>query len=141
MLATGDYRSIGNIGDVWTEHTRETPMNQGVTMNSDWAAKNPDLARRFNTAFSEALSYLTDHPDAWGPLARSMGLRTAAEADLLRRRVVKELINRWDPAFIDEQRAFYSELLGIVGPVPGMPQRLPDGTFTTAYAPAGGGGS
>lgn len=134
MLASGQYRSIGNLGDIWRQKTGETPMLVSVTFNTDWAQQNPDAAKGFVAAFDEAQRYIKSHADVWPSLAGKVGVSGKA-VDLMRKRVGPALLDTWDQGFIDQQLHFADSLKSTFGASGDFPQSIPDGTFTTEYAP------
>jgi NitT/TauT family transport system substrate-binding protein len=136
-LVGGELRSIGNIGDIWRQRTGQNPMLVSVSLNESWAAAHTDVARRFVTAFKESLDYMKQHDDVWPGLASSVRISGSQGVTLLKRRVAGYFITRWDRAFIDEQLAYAGEVIRTLGSVEGIPTQIPDGTFTTAYAPGG----
>ena len=135
MLEGGNYRSIGNLGDIWREKMNQSPMLVAVTVNETWAKANPDVVKRFVAAFREALIFLKDNPEAWKELAKGMGLKTDRGVKILYERTAKALITRWDKKFIDDQYAYAAELYKTFGKQADVPERVPDGTFDLSYAP------
>lgn len=135
MLESGNYRSIGNLGDIWREKMNQSPMLVAVTVDETWAKANPDVVKRFVAAFREALIFLKDNPEAWKELAKGMGLKTDRGVKILYERTAKALITRWDKKFIEDQYAYAAELYKTFGKQADVPERVPDGTFDLSYAP------
>lgn len=135
MLETGKYRSIGNIGDIWRQKTNQNPMLVAVTVNEPWAKANPDIVKRFVAGFKEALTYLKNTPEAWGELAKGMGVKTDRGVKIMYERTADAFIIRWDKKLIDEQYAYAAELFKTFGKQADIPERVPDGTFDLSYAP------
>lgn len=135
MLEEGKYKSIANLGEIWRQKTNQNPMLVAVTVNETWAKANPDIVKRFLAGFKEALIYLKNTPEAWGELAKGMGMKTDQGVRIMYQRTADAFIIRWDKKLIDEQYAYAAELYKTFGKQPDVPERVPDGTFDLSYAP------
>ena len=135
MLETGKYRSVGNLGEIWRQKMNQNPMLVAVTVDEIWAKAHPDVVKRFVAAFREALIYLKDTPEAWGELAKGMGVKTDRGVKIMYQRTADAFIIRWDKKLIDEQYAYAAELYKTFGRQAEVPERVPDGTFDLSYAP------
>jgi ABC-type nitrate/sulfonate/bicarbonate transport system substrate-binding protein len=138
LLLTGQYRSIGNLGQIWRQRTGQSPMLVSINMNEDWANANPQVARNFVAAYSEAQKYIKTHPQVWKGLAASVGIKDPKGVALLRKRVQPALLDTWGPGFIQQQLDFAKTLVQTFGPSQDFPSEIPSGTFTTKFAPASG---
>ena len=133
LMETGKYRSIGTIGKLWHETTGQSPMLVAVTAYEPWAKSNPDVARRFVAAFKEAMIYLKDHPESWGPQAKKMGIKTDKGVRMLYERTAPAFITTFDQKLIDDQLAYAAEIIKAFGPQGDVPSKVPEGTFDLSY--------
>ena len=135
MLETGKYRSIGELGDLWRRNVHQNPMLVAVTVNEKWAKANPDVVKRFLSAFRDAMTYLKNTPDAWKEYAKGMGIKTDRGVKIFYDRTAGAFIMNWDKKVVDEQYAYAAELYKTFGKQEDIPERIPDGTFDLSYAP------
>lgn len=135
-LAAGKTRELGpDIGTDWNKRTGQRPLLVAMQMNSDWAKDNPDVARRFVAAFSEALTYIDEHPEVWPELAESVGLKDPESVEHLRRKAEPTLVNDWSQKLIDEQVAFGKLLVDTFGESRDFPTTIPRELFTREFVP------
>lgn len=133
LLESGNYRSIGDIGTLWKETTGQRPMLVAVNTYDPWAKAHPDVLRRFIAGFKEAMIYLKEHPEAWGPVAKQMGIKTDKGVKLLYERTAPAFITTFDQKLIDEQYAYAAEIIKTFGPQGDVPEKIPEGTFDLSY--------
>ena len=133
MLETGEFRSIGNIGDIYREKTGTDPLLVAVVTHGNFYKKNPDAVRRFVTAYKESVDYIKAHPEVWEELAKLVGIKTKGGAELLRKRVEPKLFTRWDQEFINQQIRLGEDIGTTLGKQfwPGVPE----GTFSLDFVP------
>ena len=136
LLESGKFRSIANLGDIWREKSGQEPMLVAVTVNEPWAKANPQVTRRFVTAFKEALVYLKTRPEVWPEIAAAMRIKTDKGTRLLHERTAGALIMRWDKKFIEDQYAYAADLYRTFGGNSDIPEKIPEGTFDMSFAPA-----
>ncbi len=135
MLETGNFRSIGNMSDIWHKNTGRYALHLCILLNEVWANKNPDVAKRFIAANKEALEYLKTHGELWPEWAKNSGIKTEQGIKLFRERTTNFFfIVKWDQNLINEQIALAAEMSRVFGNVEGFPKQIPPGTFTTTYA-------
>lgn len=132
-LETGNYRSVASVGDLWRETTGQSPMLVAVTVYEPWAKANPDVVRRFVAAFKEAMVYLKEHPAAWAPVAKQMGIKTDKGVRLLYERTAPAFITTFDQKLIDDQLAYAAEIIKAFGPQGDVPAKIPEGTFDLSF--------
>jgi len=135
LLETGQFRSIGNIGNLWREKAGTNPMLVAVTVNENWARKNADVARRFVRAYKEAMEILKADIDIWTGIAKKAGITTEKGARLLRERTAPGLMTTWNQEIIDQQYKYVADVHKEFPRIEGIPKTIPDGTFTLVYAP------
>jgi NitT/TauT family transport system substrate-binding protein len=136
MLETGNFRSIGNMSEIWHKNTGRYPLHLVIVMNEIWANKNIEVAKRFIAAYKETLEYLKTHTELWPEWAKSSDIKTEQGVKLFQERTANFFfIVKWDQNFINEQYALSNEIFKVFGEVEGFPKQIPDGTFTTAYGP------
>lgn len=135
-LLSGEVRSIGNLAKLWKDETGEKPLLVTITMNEEWANANQDVAKRFVAAFAEAQQYIKTHPEVWKRLAASVGIKTPEGVELLRNRTSSALVSTWNDQVIQEQLDFAKSLTDTFGKTKDFPATIPDGTFTTRFAPS-----
>ena len=109
-------------------------MLVSLTFNEEWAAANPELAKNFVTAFSEAQEYIKTHEDVWPELANDVDITDPDAVELLRERVGPKLLNIWDEEFIEQQIQFHEQVIESIGSSEEVPSEIPEGSFTTEFA-------
>lgn len=132
LEASGKYRSIGNLADLYKQHTGNEFLWIGVATNDEFAQKNPDALRRFTSAWIEAVEYVKKTPQVFEDYGRRHGLDEKAVA-LLRDRVSRDYITRWDDDFISSFTTFAEMANDVMGG--GYLDSVPDAAFTTRFAP------
>lgn len=135
LIAGGKVRSIGDPALLWRDRTGVLPMQVNVFANEKWAEKNPEVMRSFLAAYQEAKSILMRDDAVWASLAKTVGITDTSSVGLYRDRIRKLLIADWSQPFLDKQSAFVDEVAKTLGDITGFPKKLPEGTFTTEYAP------
>lgn len=134
MMETGNFRSIGNMSEIWHKNTGQYPLHLCLIMNETWANKNIEVAKRFIAAYKETLGYLRSHAEIWPEWVKGAGIKTEQGAKLFRERTTNFFfIAKWDQQFINDQYALANEISKVFGEAEGFPKKIPDGTFTTAY--------
>lgn len=135
MLESGRFRSVGNIGSMWRAATGQDPLLLAVTVNEPWARDNPEVVRRFVSAYREALDALRTRADLWPELARAAGVKTEHGVGLLSRRSAAAFVSRWDAALFEAQHAYAATIRQTFGDAPGVLQEIPAGTFDPSFLP------
>jgi NitT/TauT family transport system substrate-binding protein len=138
VMTQGGLRSVGNLAGIWREKTGQNPLLVTVTLNEDWAKKNPEAAKGFVAAFAEAQRYIKTHKEVWPKLAASVGITSQDGIELLRKRTADGLSDTWNDDVIQQQLDFAKQVNATLGETPDFPSEVPEGTFTTAYAPGAG---
>jgi ABC-type nitrate/sulfonate/bicarbonate transport system substrate-binding protein len=134
MLETGNYRSIGNMSDIWHKHTGQFPLHLVIVFNETWANKNSDVAKRFISAYEETLGYIKGRSELWPEWAKASGIKTPQGVKIFQERTTSFFFTvKWDQNFINEQYKLANEISKVFGEADGFPKQIPAGTFTTAY--------
>jgi ABC-type nitrate/sulfonate/bicarbonate transport system substrate-binding protein len=131
-IASGKFKSIGNLPTIYKEKVGEDFLWIGYATNDDVIAKHPEALKAFNKAWLEAVAYVKAHPEVFEPLAKALGL-DAAGAKLLRERVLADYVTEWtakDIATFKKFRALANEVMGA-----GFLDELPEAAFTTRFNP------
>jgi NitT/TauT family transport system substrate-binding protein len=135
MLESGRFRSVGSIGSMWRAATGQDPLLLAVTVNEPWARDNPEIVRRFVSAYRESLDALRVRADLWPELARSAGVKTDHGLDLFSRRSTEAFVSRWDATLFEAQLAYAATIRQTFGDAPGVPSEIPAGTFDSSFLP------
>lgn len=131
-LASGKFRSIGNLADVYTESFNEEFLWIGYAMSDAFIAKHPDAASRFNEAWVDAIEYVRAHPEVFDAYGKAFGLDKAG-IELLRSRIVGDYTLVWNDKYIAEMNSFARRAREVIGP--GFLDEVPNSTFTTKFNP------
>ena len=134
LLATGKFRSVGNLGKIWEEHNHTSPMLLALVMGEKWSNDNPDVAKRFVAAYSESLSYLKTHKEIWTELAAGIHIKDPKAVELLRTNASAALIDKWDENYVQSQLKFAGELTSLFEKGGGPKVDL-SSVFTTRFVP------
>jgi ABC-type nitrate/sulfonate/bicarbonate transport system substrate-binding protein len=135
LLATGKFRSVGNLGKIWEKHNNASPMLLALVMGEKWADANPIVAKRFVAAYSESLLYLKTHKEIWKELAAGINIKDPAAVELLRKNASAALINKWNDAYVQSQLQFASQLTSLFEHGGGSTADL-SSVFTTRFVPS-----
>ena len=103
MLAGGKVRSIGDIGDIYQEHTGELAFSGSINFMEAYATKNPAAVTAVIAGYIEGVQYLRANPGAWIELAKSLGVEDPRAANLVRDRTVNRLQTEWNDEIVARQ--------------------------------------
>jgi ABC-type nitrate/sulfonate/bicarbonate transport system substrate-binding protein len=134
LLATGKFRSVGNLGKIWEEHNHTSPMLLALVMGEKWSNDNPDVAKRFVAAYSEALHYLKTHKEIWTELAAGIHIKDPKAVELLRTNAGPALIDKWNESYVQSQLQFAGQLTSLFEHGGGSKADL-NSVFTTRFVP------
>jgi NitT/TauT family transport system substrate-binding protein len=135
LLDSGKYRTIGNIGEIWKQKTGQNPVFLCVVVNEAWAKANPDAVKRFVSAYKESVEYIKSHDDVWSAFAKQLEIKTAEGTELLRKQIDTAMLAEWNKNLIDEQYKSFAEMNKLFPGIEGIPNEIPEGTFSLDYAP------
>lgn len=134
-MVTGNYRSIGNISDLYMQKEGKRPLLVNVNVSGKFAKSNPEALKNFITALKESEQVLRDDLSVWTTLAKNAGIEDPKAVDLLRQRVVPSYVADWDDKIIQEQVEINSMAIKALGKNEGLPDPVPQGTFDNKYLP------
>lgn len=130
-IASGKFRSIANLGDLYKQHVGEDFLWIVYATNEDFIKRHPQVLTSFNRAWVEAVKYVQTHPEVFKHFGKQFGLESEEGVRLLRERVVKDYILRWDQKFIDSLGAFARMSNEVMGK--GFLDRVPAESFNTRF--------
>lgn len=133
LLATGKYRSLGNIGELWQERTGEKALLLALVATDPFLKEHPDAARAFIAAYRDSIDYLRAHPDSWTSVAATVKVEDPKAVQTLRQRLEGAFLTDWTPQLIEQQKAYEKEVVATFGP--GLvPEQFPEDAIATDYA-------
>ncbi len=133
MLASGKYRSIGELGEIWQQKMGYPLVSINILTNDEFANKNPQTVKNFVKAWKESLEYMKSHPELWPEMTKAIGMTSPEEINILRDRVDKSMFAQWDDELIQQQMKF-AEMAVQVGGKDVLPS-IPKETFSTKFVP------
>lgn len=138
MLATGKYRALAQIRDIYDTKAggADVPLQLVVQMQQEFTEKNPETAKAFVAAFQESVRYIKNNPNVWKKLAAEVNISDPKAADLLRDSVGWSYVAKpWDDNYLKQQVQFVKDARAILGP-----DWMPEGdymeTFSSKFLPA-----
>lgn len=132
-VTSGKFRSISSLGDVYKQHTGEDFLWIVYGTNEDVIKRAPDALTNFNRAWIDAVKYVQTHPEIFRAFGKGLGFDTPEAVALLRERVLKDYILRWDQKFIDSLSTFGKMANEVMGK--GFLDTIPPEAFTTRFVP------
>lgn len=135
LMATGKYKIIGSIKDIYDAQKQEVPLQLVAEMYEDFAEKNPQAAKGFSAALQDSVNYLKTHPEAWAKLTKELDITDQKAIDSLRDNLSAAYVGKpWDKKYIDNAVEFGKELRKTIG-ADFMPDTDYTEAFTTKYLP------
>jgi ABC-type nitrate/sulfonate/bicarbonate transport system substrate-binding protein len=131
-LASGKYRSIGNLPDIYKEKSGQDFLWVGFTTHDSFAKKNPEALRGFVKAWIETVEYVKRTPSVFDDYLKKMGFDDELVA-ILRDRISSDYVIGWNQAAIDELRNFAEFSRAVMGP--GYLDHFPPEAYSLDYAP------
>ena len=132
-VVSGKFRSIGNLGDIYQQHTGEDFLWIVYGTNDDVIKRAPDALTNFNRAWIDAVRWVQANPQIFVDYGKKLGFDTEAGVRVLRERVLKDYILRWDDAFIGTLANFGKMSHDVMGK--GFLDTIPPEAFTTRFVP------
>lgn len=123
LLATGRYRSLGNVGAAWRERTGQEPLLVVMVSTDAFLKAHGREARAFMAAFHDSVAYLDSHTEIWPDLASGVDVTDPRGVDLLRTRLSGSYRDHWTADLVKAQRDYEVVLHGELG------QGIVPGTF------------
>lgn len=131
-IASGKFRSIGNLADVYKEKVGEDFLWTGYATNDDFMKARPEALANFVRAWIEAVNYVKSHPEVYLEYGKQFGF-DAGNVHILRDRVNADYVLTWDDQYIGYLGNFgrlSNEVMGA-----GFLDGVPRNAFTTRFVP------
>jgi NitT/TauT family transport system substrate-binding protein len=132
-VVSGKFRSIASLGEIYKQHTGEDFLWIVYGTNDDVIKRAPEALTNFNRAWIDAVKYVQGHPEIFQAFGKTLGFDTPEGVALLRERVLKDYILRWDQKFIDSLSTFGKMGNEVMGK--GFLDTIPPEAFTTRFVP------
>jgi NitT/TauT family transport system substrate-binding protein len=132
-VASGKFRSVANLGDVYKQQVGEDFLWIVYGTNEDVMKRSPDALTAFNRAWVESVQWVRANPQIFTAYGRTLGFDTEDGVRLLRERVLKDYILRWDDTFIATLGTFARMANEVMGK--GYLDRIPPEAFTVRFVP------
>ncbi len=102
MITEGWAEEVLRVNDLWKELTGQPMLMVGLSAYEDWIKKNPELAKKVAKTMADGVEYIKAHTDqVVEALREPQGIKTDAEAALLKKRYPIHLPERWDEKIIE----------------------------------------
>jgi NitT/TauT family transport system substrate-binding protein len=131
-VASGKFRSIANLADVYKEKVGDNFLWIGMASNDDYIARNPKALESFVKAWIDAVAYVKSHPEVYEAYGKKLNL-DAKGIELLRNRVNADYTTEWNDQTIAALRKFATMANEVMGG--GYLDTVPDASFTTRFVP------
>ncbi len=131
-IASGPFRSVANLADVYKEKVGDDFLWIGVASNDDFVAAQPAALAGFTRAWNESVAYVKANPAVFEPYAKALGL-DAAGTKILRDRVLADYTLTWNDATIKSLSTFAKMANEVMGG--GFLDDVPAAAFTTRFNP------
>ncbi len=131
-IATGPFRSIANLADVYKEKTGDDFLWIGVATNDDFIAAQPAALSGFVRAWIEAVAYVKANPQVFAPVSKALALDEAGTR-ILRDRVLADYTTTWNDETIRSLNRFAKMANEVMGG--GFLDDVPAAAFTTRFNP------
>jgi NitT/TauT family transport system substrate-binding protein len=131
-IATGPFRSIANLADVYKEKTGDDFLWIGVATNDDFIAAQPAALSSFVRAWLESVAYVKANPQVFAPVAKALSLDEAGTR-ILRERVLADYTTTWNDETIRSLNRFAKMANEVMGG--GFLDDVPTSAFTTRFNP------
>jgi NitT/TauT family transport system substrate-binding protein len=132
LVASGKYRSIGNLADAYKAGTGEEFLWIGYSSNDDFMKAEPEALTKFTRAWLEAIEYVKNHPEVFENYGKKYNLDAAA-IKLLRGRVIADYTTTWNDATLKSIRRFAELANSVMGD--GYLDTVPPAAFSTRFDP------
>lgn len=131
-VASGPFRSIANLADVYKEKTGDDFLWIGVASNDDFIAAQPAALSGFVRAWIDSVNYVKANPQVFAPVAKALQLDESG-TKLLRDRVVADYTLTWNDETIRSLNRFGKMANEVMGG--GFLDEIPASAFTTRFNP------
>jgi ABC-type nitrate/sulfonate/bicarbonate transport system substrate-binding protein len=133
MLASGKFRTIGDIGDIYRDRTGEAPIVGGLTFTQSFAERRPEAVSGYIEAYIEGIKYLDANPAAWLQQGKTLGVDDEAAGKLLMERSKGRFPLQCNVACVAAQIRVLEFIQQHAGRT--FLETIDPATFTTRYAP------
>jgi NitT/TauT family transport system substrate-binding protein len=131
-IATGPFRSIANLADVYKEKTGDDFLWIGVASNDDFIAAQPAALSAFVRAWLESVAYVKANPQVFAPVSKALSLDENGTR-ILRERVIADYTTTWNEETIRSLNRFAKMANEVMGG--GFLDEVPAAAFTTRFNP------
>jgi len=131
-IASGTFRSITNLADVYKEKVGDDFLWIGLASNDDFIAQQPAAVGGFVRAWIESVAYVKSHPEIFDPYGKALGLDAKGTA-ILRDRVNADYTTTWNENTIRSLDKFAKMANEVMGG--GFLDEVPAAAFTTKFVP------
>jgi ABC-type nitrate/sulfonate/bicarbonate transport system substrate-binding protein len=131
-VASGRFRSVAKLADVYKEKTGENFLWTGYATNDDFMAANPEALTNFTKAWIEAVQYVKSHPEVFVEVGKQFGFEPST-VGILRDRVNDDYVLTWDQQYIDYLGNFAKRANQVMGK--GFLDDVPPKAFSTRFTP------
>jgi NitT/TauT family transport system substrate-binding protein len=100
LLAEGNFRIVMGLNDEWKKNGKGDWLFLGAGAHREWLTKNRPAAKRLADMLLDALRQLNRTPDLIDAEAEFLGLKTKAEIELARQRMLKIFPTEWNDAAV-----------------------------------------
>jgi NitT/TauT family transport system substrate-binding protein len=134
LTVTNRYRQVCDMLDLLPELGIGRCPTTFFAFREETIARSPGLVRAFVAAFREAVELMRARDDVWEELSTALlGGCDGALLRLLRERWESRITTAWNVGVIDDLGRLFDEILRFGGPQTVGCDRIPEGTFTTAF--------
>lgn len=121
LLASGNFRIIFEMNDVWKQKMKGDWLFLGYAAHEKWLTDNRATAQRLLDTLLEAAQDIRSHPDLIGAEAEFLGLKSKEEISLATERMPKIFPIEWNEASVHEALEGVRAAV-TMKQIPGMPQ-------------------
>ncbi|WP_262730676.1 ABC transporter substrate-binding protein [Alloalcanivorax marinus] len=133
-IASGKFRSIGNLGELYKARTGDDFLWIAMITNDEFADRHADAMAGFLQAWTEALAYVRAHPEVFEAFGEQMGLDAAGVELLAKRALLDYDTSPWNRRYIDGLMGFAERARRVMGK--GYLETVPEEAFSTRFVPA-----
>lgn len=133
-IASGRFRSIGNLGELYKDRTGDDFLWIAMITNEEFADRHPDAMAGFLQAWVEALAYVRQHPEVFKAFGEQMGLDATGIELLAERALLDYDTSPWNRRYIDGLMGFAERARRVMGK--GYLETVPEEAFSTRFVPA-----
>jgi len=131
-IASGKFRSIGNLADVYKDKVGEDFLWTGYATNDDFMKARPEALANFVRAWIEAVNYVKTHPEVFVAYGKQFGF-DADNVRILQERVNADYVLTWNDEYIRYLGNFARLSNEVMGA--GFLDSVPPAAFTTRFVP------